>query len=596
MRVTLYSCLFVFIISYALSSQVAESKLETPSLKPAPWNHLKVNDAEKQFQFAIVSDRTGGLRPGVFAKAIDKLNLLQPEFVLSVGDLIDGYTEDTALMQSQWEEFDALIDGLDVPFFYLPGNHDITNAKMVKLWQERLGPTYYHFIYKDVLFLCLNTENREGDRIDPGQVAYFDSVITAHDDSRWIMVFMHNPLWDYKNKSGYEKIEKLLDGKQYTLFSGHRHQYLYDEKNGKEHFVLATTGGGSALRGARFGELDHITWVTMKESGPVIAHLTLDGIMDKEIVTRDDFSRVQTLRDGSWFYIEPVVSPESAFETLQTHIILKNPTDHPLTVNGKLASVDGLEFAPARIDRQLASQSEERVPLTLKAIEKLVSIPDLKPVRAELTAQFNEELALPATKELIMDWIHECPSGNTSFDLDGNLVDWADIPFVNVRYPQFLQEGWDWHGAEDGWFRFAVTFDNDFLYIAVQSFDDVILMAPEKAGGARDRFYLHVDLGYSGSASGATPSEWRKNYTIPGVAEQDGITCETRLGGNGLIAECAIPVQQFFRNADGRRTFRLNAGYMDHDNPQNTEPSIIWWRPLWDHRADYAGSGVFIVD
>ena len=54
-----------------------------------PWIHLNLNNDPDHFQFAIVSDRTGGHRPGVFEDAVKKLNLLQPEFVMSVGDLIE---------------------------------------------------------------------------------------------------------------------------------------------------------------------------------------------------------------------------------------------------------------------------------------------------------------------------------------------------------------------------------------------------------------------------------------------------------------------------------------------------------------------------
>ena len=59
-----------------------------------PWTHLKVNNDADDFQFAIVSDRTGGHRAKIFSRAVEQLNLLQPEFVLSVGDLIEGYTTD----------------------------------------------------------------------------------------------------------------------------------------------------------------------------------------------------------------------------------------------------------------------------------------------------------------------------------------------------------------------------------------------------------------------------------------------------------------------------------------------------------------------
>ena len=55
------------------------------------------------FQFVVVGDRTGGHRPGVFSRALDKINALQPEFVVSVGDLIEGYSDDEGLIRQQWQ-------------------------------------------------------------------------------------------------------------------------------------------------------------------------------------------------------------------------------------------------------------------------------------------------------------------------------------------------------------------------------------------------------------------------------------------------------------------------------------------------------------
>ncbi|MFN0195227.1 MAG: serine/threonine protein phosphatase, partial [Planctomycetaceae bacterium] len=59
-----------------------------------PWTNLDLNNRRENFQFAIVTDRTGGARAGIFESAVPKINLLQPEFVISVGDLIEGSTED----------------------------------------------------------------------------------------------------------------------------------------------------------------------------------------------------------------------------------------------------------------------------------------------------------------------------------------------------------------------------------------------------------------------------------------------------------------------------------------------------------------------
>ena len=68
-----------------------ESDVETTA---KPWTHLDFDNDPQNFKFAIVSDRAGGVRPGILADAVSKLNLLVPEFVMSVGDFIPGNTAD----------------------------------------------------------------------------------------------------------------------------------------------------------------------------------------------------------------------------------------------------------------------------------------------------------------------------------------------------------------------------------------------------------------------------------------------------------------------------------------------------------------------
>lgn len=79
----------------ALAQEQGTIRVE-PIEGPTPWSSLRLNNDPNRFQFAIVTDRTGGHRPGIFEDGVRKLNLLQPEFVMSVGDLIEGYTEDLA--------------------------------------------------------------------------------------------------------------------------------------------------------------------------------------------------------------------------------------------------------------------------------------------------------------------------------------------------------------------------------------------------------------------------------------------------------------------------------------------------------------------
>src|SRR4051794_30981930 len=68
----------------------------------SPWTNLDLNNRAGTFRFAVVSDRTGGHRPGVFPRAVRMINMLQPEFVMSVGDLIEGHTVDPGQWALEW--------------------------------------------------------------------------------------------------------------------------------------------------------------------------------------------------------------------------------------------------------------------------------------------------------------------------------------------------------------------------------------------------------------------------------------------------------------------------------------------------------------
>ncbi len=261
-----------------------------------PFTHLEINRRPNSFQFAIVSDRTGGRRPGVFSKAVEKINLLQPEFVISVGDLIEGYSEDPGAWALEWSEFESKLTRFQMPFFFCPGNHDIANLPMSKEWYRKFGRSYYDFRYQDCLFVVLNTEDEpKKDReyfFKPEQRAWLKQVLENNKDVRWTFVFLHKPVWsitkhkdpaDNSTTLGWDEIEASLQGRKHTVFSGHNHVYAKSVRNGMDYYILATTGGASTLTGLKDGKFDHFCWVTMKDSEPVLANILLDGVEDKNI-------------------------------------------------------------------------------------------------------------------------------------------------------------------------------------------------------------------------------------------------------------------------------------------------------------------------
>lgn len=279
-----------------------------------PWTHDRFDDSPGQFTFAIFSDLTGGEREGVFAVAAAQLALLRPELVVSVGDLIDGPTQDTASLAREWDSFDTRARVIPAPVFYVGGNHDLTGQPLRDVWAGRYGPYYYHFVYKDVLFLILDTEDHTTERmseileartaalqaVDAGiegaremeyfqmperitgnigaeQSEYFRQVLAENPDVRWTMLFMHKPVWRDQSDPEFIAIEDALGDRPYTIFNGHLHSMSHTVRRGRDYIMLGTTGGSqNPVDDMAF---DHVTMVTMTQEGPSIAHLRLDGIL-----------------------------------------------------------------------------------------------------------------------------------------------------------------------------------------------------------------------------------------------------------------------------------------------------------------------------
>lgn len=527
-----------------------------------PVTDRPFNNGEDVFRFAIISDRTGGMRPGIFEDAVDKLELLQPEFVMSVGDLIEGFTEDPAVWTAQWDEFEPIAERLSMPFYFVAGNHDITNEALLKVWKERRGDPWYDFIYKDVLFLVLHTEDIIGGGIGPAQIAYARETLHKHANVRWTLVFCHRPLWLNPEGTGYDAFDEALGDRNFTVFSGHYHHYLKDESDRMRRYILATSGGGSGMRGHVVGEFDHVTWVTMKAGGPEVVHLGLDGIIPDDIVTDRTYDRVTTLRNGSWLSVDPVVHDRAQFKRLPLAVGLRNPTNGELAVRGKLNPQRGVRFEPAEIVATVPAGEDRVVMVNMIAVEP-IDIHSLIEAGFSIELEGGYELKngphfLPAKKVVPFDWEHELRDAEKPIVIDGSLGEWPADAFSLVTNPAFKQEGWDWAGSDDGHFRFAVRREGETIVVAVETFDDVVISAAG-VDALQDRLMVNFAT--------ATMSEARSE-----VAGASGARSAVRSTGSGLAGEFAFDLPA------GADSFRLNVGWVDHDRPENTKASALWWR------------------
>ncbi len=296
-----------------------------------PWIKLdRLPQRPQEFSFVLLSDRTGLPKPGVFERAVQATNWLRPDFAIQIGDSIEGYTRDPEKLAAEWAEFDEITDTLEVPMFRVPGNHDVSNPPMAEDWLRRYGALHYHFRYRDVLFLVLNTqdpphrasdfagvdkpavdeeqdrdldigklqreqaadprgfarrieeamdnEGRQPAHISAAQAEWAAQVVRDNADVRWTIVLMHIPAWQGGFHPALTGIREALQGRPYTAFAGHLHNYRRVVIDGCDHIRLGPSGG-TWVTTREDGNFDHICWVTMTDSGPKIANLVLDGVM-----------------------------------------------------------------------------------------------------------------------------------------------------------------------------------------------------------------------------------------------------------------------------------------------------------------------------
>ena len=104
---------------------------------------------QESFTFAITGDPRDGL--DIFREQIRTNNMLSPDFVIGLGDLISGYVDQVEKIEAMWDECDSVVTGLEVPLVMVPGNHDIWDAQSQRIYERRYGPKYFSFDHNIVV-------------------------------------------------------------------------------------------------------------------------------------------------------------------------------------------------------------------------------------------------------------------------------------------------------------------------------------------------------------------------------------------------------------------------------------------------------------
>ena len=248
-------------------------------------------------RFAVIGDRTGGHQPGIHGKIVGEIDRMNPDFVVGVGDMIEGYTGDTTAIKTEWKEYAALIRPLDVPFYMVPGNHDIWDSASAEFYRRYAGQPYYSFDTGPLPFIVLDTSRWSTVSTFPQeQITWLMSDLERSREAEYTIVIYHIPYWiETIAKGNPDPLHDVfVDYGVDAVFTGHYHVYFGGEYDGILYTGVGSSGGH--CEPGVTGLMYHFMWVTVTRHGLSIAPVRMGSVLPWEEVTAETFNLVRDIR------------------------------------------------------------------------------------------------------------------------------------------------------------------------------------------------------------------------------------------------------------------------------------------------------------
>jgi len=286
-------------------------------------------------RFAVIGDRTGDHQDSVYEKVVAEAAQASPDFIITVGDHIEGYQQtDTMKLVEEWAEYKAIVAMPGVPFHYTAGNHDITYDNALGTYERNAGKPYYSFDHKGMHFVVLDVSRWESsDMLQAEQLGWLAADLAKAAKARHTFVFFHKPFWT----------ATVVEGKRDTLhslfkaygvdavFNGHNHCYYGATFDGIKYTAVGSAGGWP--RQAPTGILYHWTQVTVDDKkGITIEPVLLGGEKRTwDDVTYADIQSVDRNALAGLRFRKPVLVAEDMTAADSLTLVVRNqPFDTPI--------------------------------------------------------------------------------------------------------------------------------------------------------------------------------------------------------------------------------------------------------------------------
>ena len=146
------------------------------------------NEPKNDFRFAIIGDRTGGAQPQIYGRVWREVDLFHPEFVINVGDTIQGRNHKKGLTpEEQWANLRPLWARYShYSLYFTPGNHDVWSPESRVLYEEESRrKSFYSFDYQDAHFTVLDSTEEKTKRLSDSQLAYLEDDLKLNKDKSY---------------------------------------------------------------------------------------------------------------------------------------------------------------------------------------------------------------------------------------------------------------------------------------------------------------------------------------------------------------------------------------------------------------------------
>ena len=318
---------------------------------------LPLPNEEDAFTFAVFGDRTGGPADGVniLADAVRDVNLIEPDLVMTVGDLINGYSG-TETWMWQMKEFKTIMKELLCPWFPVAGNHDtywrplddpnMPNGQHDKHYEMHFGPLWYSFQHKNCNFIVMYSDEGEPEtgkkdyrdyktqKVSSEQMEFLEAALKRGQNDMHQFIFIHHPRW---LEGGYgtdwnQRVHPLLKdaGNVTAVFAGHIHYMRSDPKDGIEYLSLATVGGGQSQSLPEIGFLHQYHLVTVRKDQVAMAAFPVGEAMNVREITYELQRDAALLKRNRPKLDRPITITDRGPSEGGFEATIANPTKYPI--------------------------------------------------------------------------------------------------------------------------------------------------------------------------------------------------------------------------------------------------------------------------